>query len=258
MQEENANQQKQAGSGNAQRRYHLHQGAGEGERGEHQHHQPEQQRRLCEAADPGPDRPCAGRRPSGDYRGKELEHEIPSRDLGLPGEDLCHVASGTAGGVGQKGVVDHASHYQGPPAAIDGPAGGGADTAGPGYGVQAVPPGRFPSYPNRQDRPHQPRGPAGLAQQKQRRDFIMMTYQTIHLRRFTVQIRDERTGETRQDAIVLSKEQLQAAQLCGQSSKELIYRRFNRAGFTVLDIGKAEKRTIQLDLESVFIEAVLD
>ena len=83
-----------------------------------------------------------------------------------------------------------------------------------------------------------------------------MTYQTIHLRRFTVQIRDERTGETRQDAIVLSKEQLQAAQLCGQSSKELIYRRFNRAGFTVLDIGKAEKRTIQLDLESGVIEAV--
>lgn len=47
----------------------------------------------------------------------------------------------------------------------------------------------------------------------------MTTHQNIHLRRFTVQIRDERTGETRQDAIVLSKQQLQAAQLCGQSSK---------------------------------------
>lgn len=84
----------------------------------------------------------------------------------------------------------------------------------------------------------------------------MKTNQTIQLRRFTVQIRDERTGETRQDTIVISKEQLQAAQLCGQSSKELIYRHYNRAGFTVLDIGKAEKRTILLDLESVFLGAV--
>lgn len=86
----------------------------------------------------------------------------------------------------------------------------------------------------------------------------MITYQDIHLRRFTVQIRDERTGEIRQDAIVLSKQQLQAAQLCGQSSKELIYRYYNQAGYTVLDIGKAEKRTIPLDLESVFIEVVVD
>lgn len=86
----------------------------------------------------------------------------------------------------------------------------------------------------------------------------MTTHQNIHLRRFTVQIRDERTGETRQDAIVLSKELIQAAQLCGQSSKELICRYYNREGFTVLDIGKAEKRTIPLDLEGVFIEVVVD
>lgn len=86
----------------------------------------------------------------------------------------------------------------------------------------------------------------------------MRTYQTIHLRRFAVQIMDERTGETREDVIVLTKEQLQAAQLCGQSSKELICHYYNRAGFTVLDIGKAEKRTIPLDLGSVFLEAVVD
>ncbi|MBD5130473.1 MAG: hypothetical protein HDT43_11240 [Ruminococcaceae bacterium] len=86
----------------------------------------------------------------------------------------------------------------------------------------------------------------------------MTTYQNIHLRRFTVQIRDERTGEVRQDAIVLSKEQLQAAQLCGQSSKELICRLYNREGYFVLDIGKAEKRTIPLDLEGVFNEVMVD
>lgn len=84
----------------------------------------------------------------------------------------------------------------------------------------------------------------------------MTTYQDIHLRRFAVQIRNERTGETRQDAIVLSKQQLQAAQLCGQSSKELIYRAYNREGFTVLDIGKARKVTAELDLEGLFREAV--
>lgn len=82
----------------------------------------------------------------------------------------------------------------------------------------------------------------------------MTTHQNIHLRRFTVQIKDERTGETRQDTIVLSKQQLQAAQLCGQSSKELICRYYNQAGYTVVDIGKAEKRTIPLDLEGAFLE----
>lgn len=84
----------------------------------------------------------------------------------------------------------------------------------------------------------------------------MTTHQNIHLRRFTVQIKDERTGETRQDTIVLSKQQLQAAQLCGQSSKELIYRAYNRKGFTVLDIGKARKVTVELNLEGLFREAV--
>lgn len=86
----------------------------------------------------------------------------------------------------------------------------------------------------------------------------MTTYQDIQLRRFTVQIRDERTGEVRQDAITLSKEMLQAAQLCGQSSKELICCIYNRAGYRVLDIGKAEKRTIPLDLEGVFNEVIVD
>ncbi len=86
----------------------------------------------------------------------------------------------------------------------------------------------------------------------------MTTYQSIQLRRFTVQIKDERTGETRQDYIVLSKDQLKAAQLVGQSSKELIYRLYSHAGFRVLDIGKAERREIPLDLEGVFNEVIVD
>ena len=87
----------------------------------------------------------------------------------------------------------------------------------------------------------------------------MRTYQDINLRRFTVQIKDNRTGEIRQDAIVLSKQQLQAAQLCGQSSKELIQRYYSREGYTIVDVlGKPEKRTIPLDLEGVFIEVIVN
>lgn len=83
----------------------------------------------------------------------------------------------------------------------------------------------------------------------------MKTYQPIQLRRFTVQIRDNHTGEAWQDYVVISKQQLQAAQLCGQSSRELLDRIYNREGYTVLDIiGKAEKREIPLDLEGVFLE----
>ena len=74
----------------------------------------------------------------------------------------------------------------------------------------------------------------------------------LYLRRFAVTIRDERTGETREDHITISKGQLQAAQTVGQSSKELIYRHYNRKGFTVLDIGKAEKKAVGVDLDKLY------
>ena len=40
--------------------------------------------------------------------------------------------------------------------------------------------------------------------------------------------------------------------MVGQSSKELIYRAYNRAGYAVLDIGKARKAEAALDLEGLF------
>lgn len=83
----------------------------------------------------------------------------------------------------------------------------------------------------------------------------MKTYQEIQLRAFDVRIRDERTGEEMEDTIVFTKTQLQAAQVVGQSSKELIYRAYNRAGFTVLDVGKAHKAEARLDLEGLYREA---
>ena len=64
-------------------------------------------------------------------------------------------------------------------------------------------------------------------------------------------IRDQRTGEQREDLLTLDKRQLQAAQLVGQSSNELIFRIYNRQGFYVLNIGKPIKREVRVDLASV-------
>ncbi len=86
----------------------------------------------------------------------------------------------------------------------------------------------------------------------------MKTYQTIQLRAFDVRIRDERTGYEMEDVIVFTKQQLQAAQLTGQSSKELIYRACNARGYKVLDIGKATKQEVKLDLYGLYQEAVGD
>lgn len=72
---------------------------------------------------------------------------------------------------------------------------------------------------------------------------------TIEARRFHVVIRDSASGEVIMDTITLSKQQLQAAQLVGQSSKELICRLYQRQGCKVLDIGKAEKKTLTVDLD---------
>ena len=74
----------------------------------------------------------------------------------------------------------------------------------------------------------------------------------INVRAFPVLIEDVRTGERRSDMLVLSKEQLQAAQLVGQSGKELIYRLYNRRGYKVLEIGKPHKTGLRLDLTEYF------
>ena len=52
--------------------------------------------------------------------------------------------------------------------------------------------------------------------------------------------------------VILTKEQLQAAQIVGQSSKELIHRICNRKGLTVLDIGKAERKTLEVNLNEMW------
>ena len=74
----------------------------------------------------------------------------------------------------------------------------------------------------------------------------------IEARRFPVVIKNNACGEATNDTIILSKQQLQAAQLVGQSSKELICRLYQRQCCKVLDIGKAEKKTLIVDLDALW------
>ena len=74
---------------------------------------------------------------------------------------------------------------------------------------------------------------------------------------FDFQLPEELIAQTpleKRDAsrlLTLDKRQLQAAQLVGQSSNELIFRIYNRQGFYVLNIGKPIKREVRVDLASV-------
>lgn len=74
---------------------------------------------------------------------------------------------------------------------------------------------------------------------------------TIDLRRFPVAVKNA-DGDILNDSIVISKNQLQAAQIVGQSSKEIISRMYLRKGFKVLDIGKAEKKSVSINLDSLW------
>ena len=80
----------------------------------------------------------------------------------------------------------------------------------------------------------------------------MKTNISIEARRFPVTLRDERTGEIIQSSIILDKQRLQAAQLVGQSSKELIHRFYNHQGFRLLEIGTPERRSLNLSLEDLW------
>lgn len=72
---------------------------------------------------------------------------------------------------------------------------------------------------------------------------------TIEAGRFPVVIKNSATGEILHDTIILSKKQLQAAQIVGRS---FIQRLYQRKGFKVLDIGMVEKKTINVDLAALW------
>ena len=77
----------------------------------------------------------------------------------------------------------------------------------------------------------------------------MKTFESVYVRVFPVKLRDSRSGEELTDEIVLTKAMLTAAQIVGQSSKELIHRIYNREGYSVLEIGRPRKTTVTVDLE---------
>lgn len=81
---------------------------------------------------------------------------------------------------------------------------------------------------------------------------------TIPVRAFPVVIADTRNGLESADTIVLTRRQLQAAQLVGQSSTELIHRIYNRQGFRVLEIGKPIKHNILMDLYQSGCEIIIE
>lgn len=84
----------------------------------------------------------------------------------------------------------------------------------------------------------------------------MKTVMNINVRVFPVKIRDERTGLTTEDTIVLEKPRLQAAQLVGLDNKELIRRICNQQGYKVLEVGAPVKKEIPLDLKRLYLQTI--
>lgn len=76
----------------------------------------------------------------------------------------------------------------------------------------------------------------------------MKTIQKITVRVYPVRLLDERNGTECVDEIILTKAELAAAQIVGEDDKALIYRRYNRMGFRVLDIMRPRKVTVTVDL----------
>lgn len=74
---------------------------------------------------------------------------------------------------------------------------------------------------------------------------------TITVRNFPVLAHDHRTGKEEAITVPATKEQLRAAQLVGQSSKELIERLCEKQGYSVIEIGLPDKLSIPLNLEAL-------
>ena len=73
----------------------------------------------------------------------------------------------------------------------------------------------------------------------------------INLRQFPVIAHDHRDGQEKRITVTVAKNQLQAAQIVGQSSKELIERLCDRQGYSVLEIGKPSKVAVTVDLDKL-------
>lgn len=73
----------------------------------------------------------------------------------------------------------------------------------------------------------------------------------IQVRSFPVLAHNHRTGREEKLTVPVTKEQLRAAQLVGQSSTELVERLCDRQGYTVIEIGQPARHSITLNLEAL-------
>ena len=73
----------------------------------------------------------------------------------------------------------------------------------------------------------------------------------LNLRQFPVIAHDHRTGTEETIVVTVTKHQLQAAQIVGQSSTELIEHLCDRQGYTVFEIGKPDKVAVTVDLDKL-------
>lgn len=81
----------------------------------------------------------------------------------------------------------------------------------------------------------------------------MKTEIKINVRGYVGDLKDNRTGEQRQDGIFLTKEMIRAGALFDMSDEEIIYRRYNRQGFKVLEISKPRKVECTIDLADLVL-----
>ena len=73
----------------------------------------------------------------------------------------------------------------------------------------------------------------------------------LTLRQFPVVVHDHRTGKEEAITVTVTRDQLRAAGVVGQSSKELIERLCERQGYTVIEIGQPDKVTVTVDLDKL-------
>ena len=65
---------------------------------------------------------------------------------------------------------------------------------------------------------------------------------------------DHRTGTEKSITVTVTKDQLRAAQIVGESSKELVERLCDRQGYSVIEIGTPDKLTLSVDLDRLVEE----
>lgn len=74
---------------------------------------------------------------------------------------------------------------------------------------------------------------------------------SITVRAFPVLAHDHRTGDEACITVTVTKDQLRAAHIVGESSMELIERMAEKQGYSVIEIGTPDKLTFTVDLDKL-------